>query len=76
MNETDLSQLVVPLDWGNQVVPPSVVRMIVPDPPTAVPVIAVRKSTSFKSITVGLVCPIHDEPPSVVLPINPYTPTV
>ena len=57
----------MPLDCGTQVVPPSVVRRIVPTNPTAVPVFASLKNTSKRSRLVPLDWLCQVVPPSVDL---------
>src|SRR5260370_28761206 len=72
----------VPLGWGVQVAPPSVVRTMtagvggwVPPPPTAVPVLESTKETPRRST--GDVVPWsgHPAPPSLLRTSLPWAPT-
>jgi len=46
--EISVNALIVPLDWLNQLLPPSVVLRIVPTLPTAVPVVSLVKQTPYR----------------------------
>src|SRR5229473_7376992 len=67
--------LVVPLDWGVQVAPPSVVSRMVPAAPTAVPVLASTKETPKSQWVVPLDWGVQVAPPFVVRRIVPPAPT-
>src|SRR5260370_5985798 len=69
------SSAYVPRAWGVQVTPPSIVRRIVPDSPTAVPVLASTKETPCRLFVVPLDWDVHVAPPSVVRRMVPKSPT-
>jgi len=69
------SQLVASVDWGVHVAPPSVVRKIVPNGPTTVPVFAWVKKTLWSGLVVPLDCGVQAAPPSVIRRITPDHPT-
>src|SRR6266851_4249320 len=73
--ETPFRELLVPLDWGVQVVPPSVERRMVPKAPTAVPVSASTKETPFRELLVPLDWGVQVAPPSVERRMVPKSPT-
>jgi len=65
-DETALRKLVVPLVWLVHIVPPSVVRRMVPASPTAVPVRALVNETALRKPVVPLDWLVHVAPASVV----------
>ena len=65
----------MPLVWLTQVAPPSVVRRMVPELPTAVPVLASVKLTLLSVTVVPLVWLTQLAPPSVVRRMVPESPT-
>jgi hypothetical protein len=65
----------VRLDWGVQVAPPSLVFTIVPNSPTAVPVLASVKETPKRMSVTRLDWGVHFAPPSVVRRMVPNSPT-
>src|SRR5260370_25615150 len=70
-NDTAFRELRVPLSWAVQVVPPSVVRRMVPEPPTAVPVLASPHDTPYREKEIVSYWRVHVVPPSEVLRVSP-----
>ena len=63
---TWFNSVLVPEFWGDQSVPPLIVFRIVPEPPTAQPVLESRKKTELKLFNVSDVCLVQFDPSSEV----------
>ena len=72
---TPTRERVIALDCRFQVIPPSLVRRIVPSSPTAVPVLASVKTTAQSVLVVPLDCAFQVAPPSDDM-TNPVAPLV
>src|SRR5258708_2842061 len=77
VNQTPLSELVVPLGCISQLTPPSAVRRITPPKlPTVVTVSGSIIATAWSQERISVDCGVHVTPPSVVLRIVLASPTI